>query len=241
MSFSSFSTFDLSTFDWISIIYSALSIDTLRRLVKYWESFWDDQVTELDRFLVQRVALFILIPIGVLFHEVGHAIATWQVGGTVAEFQWRVFWGYVVPYGAFSSVQYWWIALSGNVVSIALGLIALPAMAIAQKQVMKELLYSFAVVELVYSLLFYPIFSFTGFEGDWVKIYDFSVYPYAQITLGVHLILIVGLWYITKSKRLDPAQQSSQELSTATHSPDFYHSKESNAPSSPPPVSQDEP
>ncbi|MEM7769405.1 MAG: hypothetical protein AAF327_02705 [Cyanobacteria bacterium P01_A01_bin.37] len=196
----------LSPFDWISIAYSFLSLDTLRRLVKHWTSVWDEQVTELDRFLIQRTALFLLIPIGVLFHELGHVIATWQVGGTVVEFQWRIFWGYIIPSGYFTAVEYWWIALSGNVVSIALGLIALPAVVAIKKQVIKELLYSFAVVQLVYSLVFYPVFSFTGFEGDWVKIYDFSVRPYAQITLVIHVGILVGLWYVTSRRLLDPTK-----------------------------------
>jgi hypothetical protein len=193
-----------SVFDWISIAYSVLSLDTIWRLGKNWQSFWDDEITALDRFLIQRTAVFVLIPIGVFFHELGHAIATWQVGGTVAEFQWRVFWGYVVPSGYFSAVDYWWIALSGNIVSIVIGLLALPPILFIKKQVVKELLYSFAIVELGYSLLFYPLFSFTGFEGDWVRIYDFSVTPYAQITLVVHLSLIAGLWYVTSQNILKP-------------------------------------
>lgn len=194
----------LSVFDWISIAYGVLSLDTLWRLNKNWQSFWDDTVTGMDRFLVQRTAIFLLIPIGVLLHELGHAIATWQVGGTVAEFQWRVFWGYVVPSGYFSAVDYWWIALSGNIVSIALGLLALPLLFVFKKQIVKELLYSFAIVELGYSLIFYPLFSFTGFEGDWVKIYDFSVSPYAQITLVLHLSLMIALWYVTSQNLLHP-------------------------------------
>ncbi|MEO1519629.1 MAG: hypothetical protein AAFU78_02465 [Cyanobacteria bacterium J06633_2] len=212
----------ISTFDWISLIYSVLSLDTLRRLVKHWSSFWDAQVTSLDRFLIQRVAVFLLIPIGVLLHEAGHAIATWQVGGTVIEFQWRVFWGYVIPYGSFTATEYWWIALSGNVVSIALGVVALPAIALVKKQVIKELLYSFAIVELGYSLLFYPLFSFTGFEGDWVKIYDFSVSPYAQLTLIVHVVLTAGLWYIINRKHLDPIRKQAEAPSPTVPTADLH-------------------
>src|SRR5688572_25246786 len=70
--------------------------------------------------------LLLLIPIGVLLHELGHALATWQVGGQVREFQWRVFWGYIVPEGSFSPTEDWWISLSGNLVSVALGLLAIP-------------------------------------------------------------------------------------------------------------------
>ena len=193
-----------SVFDWISIVYGFLSLDTLRRLGQNWKGFWDDDVTALDRFLIQRTAVFLLIPLGVLLHELGHAIATWQVGGTVVEFQWRLFWGYIIPSGYFSAVEYWWIALSGNVVSIALGVIAIPAIIFVKKQVVRELLYTFAVVELVYSLIVYPIFSFTGFEGDWIKIYDFSVRPYAQVTLIIHVGLVAMLWYVTANRTLEP-------------------------------------
>ncbi|MGD1911009.1 MAG: hypothetical protein ACFB2X_09190 [Rivularia sp. (in: cyanobacteria)] len=70
-----------SSFDFMAIIYNILSIDTILRLFNNWSSFWDDTVTAKDRFLLQRVALFIFIPVRVLFHEIGHALATLQVGG----------------------------------------------------------------------------------------------------------------------------------------------------------------
>ena len=186
----------------MAIIYGIISIDTILRLSNNWRSFWDDKVTAKDRFLIERVAVFILIPLGVLFHELGHALATLQVGGEVREFQWRVVWGYVIAVGNFLPVESWWIAFSGNLVSIALGFLAILAIPLVKKTVLKQLFYTFSQAQLVYSLIAYPIFSFTTFRGDWLKIYDFSVKPYAQITLAIHLFLVFTLWLNYKTQWL---------------------------------------
>jgi RimJ/RimL family protein N-acetyltransferase len=191
--------FDKSNSDLMAALSTIISIDTIVRLFQNWRSIWDNFVSPQDRLLVQRIAVFIFIPIGVFFHELGHALATWQVRGQVLEFQWRIFWGYVISSGNFTPVESWWIALSGNIVSILLGIFGLLIIPFFQKRVFKELFYSFAVAQLVYSLVFYPIFSFTGFQGDWVRIYDFSVQPYAQITLAIHLLLVFSLWQSSKN------------------------------------------
>lgn len=194
--------FNDSSFDFLAIFYSILSIDTILRLSNNWKSFWDDKITAKDKFILERVAIFILIPLGVFFHELGHALATLQVGGEVREFQWRVAWGYVIAVGNFLPVESWWIAFSGNLVSIALGYLAILAVLLVRKPILKHLFYTFSQVELVYSLIAYPLFSFTSVRGDWIKIYDFSVKPYAQITLAIHIFLIFTLWLNAKTQWL---------------------------------------
>ena len=194
--------FNDSSFDFLAIFYSILSIDTILRLSNNWSSFWDDKITAKDKFILERVAIFILIPLGVFFHEVGHALATLQVGGEVREFQWRVAWGYVIAVGNFLPVESWWIAFSGNLVSIALGYLAILAVSLVRKPILKHLFYTFSQAQLVYSLIAYPLFSFTAVRGDWIKVYDFSVKPYAQITLGIHIFLIFTLWLNSKTKWL---------------------------------------
>jgi len=76
-----------------------------------------------------------------------------------------------------------------NIVAIPLFLIGR-----VRKPIIKELLLYFARLELIFSLIVYPIFSFVGFGGDWVRIYNFSVKPYAQITLALHILLLLILW-----------------------------------------------
>lgn len=183
-----------SIFDLISIFYCFIAVGVIRRLVKNWKFFWDDHITPQDKRLVSEVSFFILIPLGVLLHELGHALATWQVGGTVLDFEWRIFWGYILPQGDFTPFQRWWIALCGNLISVLIGIIPLFITGRVQKPIINEILSYFAKIELIYSLIFYPAFSFVGFMGDWVRIYDFSVKPYAQVTLAVHIMLLLLLW-----------------------------------------------
>ncbi|NJO94033.1 MAG: hypothetical protein HC820_06150 [Hydrococcus sp. RM1_1_31] len=115
-------TSDLN-FDIMSLIGILVCIQTLWQLFQNGSTFWDDRITAKDRELAQRLAIFAFIPLGVLLHEIGHSLATWQVGGIVKTFQWRFFWGYIIPSGNFSPVEYWWISFSGNLVSILLGLL----------------------------------------------------------------------------------------------------------------------
>jgi len=186
--------------DAISFLYALRSLYILRRLFKSWRAFWDAEVSSADRALANELAFYVLIPLGVFLHEAGHALATWQVGGQVVEFQWRVFWGFVVPLGNFTPVQEWWIAFSGPLVSILIGVLPIPLLLWIRRGVGSELLYAYIKHELFYALVWYPVLSFIGFGGDWVKIYDFSVAPYAHITLAIHVILLSGLWYLNRSR-----------------------------------------
>lgn len=187
-----------SNLDAISILYTVVSINVIWRLCKNWGSFWDERVTAADRQLADAIAVFLMIPLGVFFHEVGHALATWQMGGTVTEFQWRIFWGYVIPSGRFTAPQWWWLAFSGNLVSILLGAIAFPVAHFAQRTILKLMLLTFGRVQLVYSLVLYPLISFLGQRGDWLLIYDWSIQPYARITFAIHLVLLAGLWWLNQ-------------------------------------------
>lgn len=59
--------FSNSSFDLISILYGIISLDTIIRLSQSWSSVWDNSVTAKDKLLIQRTAVFILIPFGVFF------------------------------------------------------------------------------------------------------------------------------------------------------------------------------
>lgn len=185
--------FPFISFDLISIFYVLISIKVGRDIYSSRESLTDDTVTRKDRALLTQAAFFFLIPFGVLLHELGHAVAVWHAGGEVKEFQWRIFWGYVLPGGDFTKTEVWWFALCGNLVSVFLGLIPIPFLGYIKKSYIKELLLSFIKIELIYSLIVYPLFSIISF-GDWAKIYDFSVKPYAQITIVLHALLLFYLF-----------------------------------------------
>src|SRR4051812_14596177 len=89
------------------VLAGALVLYTASDLIRNWQSFWDDDIRPDERLRAYRVAFFLIIPIGVLLHELGHAVAVWQLGGQVVEFNWSILSGYVVPDRSFPPLGEW--------------------------------------------------------------------------------------------------------------------------------------
>ncbi len=171
-------------------------------LYKHWDTFWDDDITPDDRSRATPVAMFLLVPLGVLLHEVGHALAVWQLGGRVVEFNWSFLSGYVVPEGNFSTAGTWWIYFSGNLVSILLGFAALLLLLFPVRPMVKYLAVTFAEIQLFFSLLGYPLLSLLGVEGDWVGIYGIPPMPIKIVIAAAHIALLLGLIWAIRNPRL---------------------------------------
>ncbi len=192
----------MSLFDLLSLFYVFLGARAVWTLVKNWRAFTDDALTPFDRQLASQIAFFVFIPIGVFFHELGHAVATYQVGGTVnwfgGGFHYALFYGYVIPEGRFTALQDWWIALSGNLVSVIYGFLPLIFLRFTHKAWIKYTILTFARIQLGWSLVGYPLLTFAGFEGDWTTIYFTS--PLLGIPLFVsQAALVVALWVTDRS------------------------------------------
>jgi hypothetical protein len=188
--------------DLFSLFGIFLCLQSLWQLSKHWSRIGQDSVTAQDQALAQRLALFVGVPLGVLLHELGHSLATWQLGGTVETFQWRFLWGYIIPSGNFSVAGLWWIALSGNLVSIVLGLLPIPWMPHIRQRFWGEVVYSFICIQLVYALIGYPLLSLGSQQGDWAFIYNFSIQPYATLTLVAHSALLLSLRHLYYSRKV---------------------------------------
>lgn len=185
-------------FDIISLLYAFLGVRALWTLAKNWRAFTDADLTASDRRLASDIAFFVFIPIGVFLHELGHVLATLQVGGQVVEFHYALFYGYVVPRGNFTPLQDWWIALSGNLVSVVFGFVPLALLPLTQKAWIKYTLLALARIQLGWALVGYPLLTLAGFHGDWLTIYDTSWW--LTIPLGIaHASLVLALWRIDRS------------------------------------------
>jgi hypothetical protein len=110
--------------DLLNLIYLPLMVITIRDLITNWHSVWDNHLTARDRFILQKVVIFLIMPFVVYCHEMGHALSIEYFGGRVAEFHFGLFWGFVVPQGVFTPDQTVLTYLAGNAVQIAIGLIA---------------------------------------------------------------------------------------------------------------------
>jgi hypothetical protein len=170
---------------------------TLVALVRAWKTFWDDDFTVADRKLGMQVAVFVIPPIVVLLHELGHLLTAKALGVRVVGFHYGLFEGSVTATGSITAAQGWFIALAGNLVSIAVGLVlvGVGSQATELRPPVRYVAIMGGIVELVFGLVAYPLLSLSTSFGDWMTIYDFSATPVPSwATAAVHVALVVALW-----------------------------------------------
>jgi tetratricopeptide (TPR) repeat protein len=160
-----------------------------------------------------RSAILLGVPLGVLLHELSHALATWLFGGSVVEFGYFFYWGYVLPAGEFSAAQDWFISLAGTLGSLVYGLLAWLALSSRPSSIMRYLGLRTLRFQLYFALIYYPLFTLFTFVGDWRVIYDFSSTPLlSSVTLVVHLALLgMFFWFDRQGNFEMPAFNSLDE------------------------------
>ncbi|CCF86031.1 hypothetical protein [Nitrolancea hollandica] len=94
----------LGIFTILSIILSLVAIRVLVTTVRDRKQLFDRNFTPQDRQRLSEAAFFLLLPISVLLHEVGHAVTVLAFGGQVVDFGYYLFFGYVQYQGAFTLV-----------------------------------------------------------------------------------------------------------------------------------------
>lgn len=180
----------------MDLILGVAALATLVTLVRSWSQFWDGEFTASDRRLALQMGMFLLPPVVVLFHELGHLVAARMVGAQVLAFRYGLFEGSVTVAGRLSPFEDWWIALSGNLVSLICG-VAMVAAGVAVRRWRAPLRYLLVVaglIELLFTLVGYPLLSLTSNFGDWIRIYDLRRTPeLSWPTAAVHVALLVGL------------------------------------------------
>src|SRR5262245_21751021 len=88
---------NMAPLDALNLLFLPLMVITAVQALKNWKTLWDDRLTGAYRQLLQRITIFILLPVVVLCHELGHVAAIKYFGGTVQEFHYAFLSGYVVP------------------------------------------------------------------------------------------------------------------------------------------------
>ncbi|MDQ3980385.1 MAG: M50 family metallopeptidase, partial [Actinomycetota bacterium] len=180
----------------INLILGAAALFTAIALVRSWRTFWDAKFTASDRRLAMQVGMFLVPPVVVLLHELGHVAAVRMVGARVLAFRYGLFEGSVTVGGRLTPYENWFVALSGNVVSLACGLVMVAAGMVGRRwrTPLRYLLVVAGLIELVFTLVGYPLLSLTSSFGDWVVVYDLRRTPALSWTAAaVHVALLVGL------------------------------------------------
>ena len=183
-------------FSSISMLYLLGTGYTVYQLSKHWRELRASTLTPATRQLAVMIAFFLLVPLGVLLHELGHMLAAWSTGSRVLGLHYFFYWGYVTYIPATqSAILEWYVSLAGNFVNYALGVVCIIA-ALSLRRVkpaLRVVLMQLGILELVQTLIFYPLISVDpNFDGDWDTIYSFQSPIASGITLGVHLLSLIG-------------------------------------------------
>jgi len=185
----------------LSLFYVFIGLRVVRRLVREWRVTFDATFTQVDRGLVDEAAFFLLLPLSVALHELGHAVAIWVMGGAVTGFGFFGFAGYVSYQEPFSEAQRIGVALAGPAVNLLLsgGVLGFVlARRAPPRAAINELLVQFAFISGVNAFIFYPAFDFaTGLHGDWYQVYFGGAAGLSGVILAGHIaVLAAGFWLV---------------------------------------------
>jgi len=181
----------------IDIVFGLALLGTLFLLIRRWRAFWDDDFTGDDRRLATQCAIFVVPPIIVLIHELGHVVGARMVGGEVLGFHYGLIEGSVSVAGGLSASQFWWVALSGNLAGAGTGLALAVAGAagVRMPRALRRVLIIGGLLQVVFQLVVYPLLSLSARFGDWEAIYDFGATPaLSTVTLVTHVTTLIALW-----------------------------------------------
>lgn len=188
----------------ISLFYAFAGV---RFLWSFWpvrKDVFDANLTERERSQIAQVAFFVLLPISVALHELGHAIAIWLMGGEVLGFGYYFFAGYVeYDPSSFTDAQMVIIAFAGTFVNLLL--IAIALLVVFRKSppllaAWNELLLEFVFISGINALVFYPLLDLaTGMGGDWSQMYRGGVPVLTGIIIAIQAGCLALAYWASKS------------------------------------------
>lgn len=191
----------------LSLFYAVIGVRFVVRLLGRWRETFDRHFTETDRSMVDQAAFFILVPISVALHELGHAVAIWTLGGAVQGWVYYLFAGYVsFDPAEFSKDERVLIAIAGTVVNVLLAGFAL-LLVFGRRRPMRaafnEILLQFTVLSLGNALIVYPALDLTsGLNGDWAQVYRGGVPALAAAIFAIHAAILIGGVLALRSERV---------------------------------------
>jgi len=174
----------------VDLIFALALVGTIYMLLRRWRFFWDADFTTEDRRLASQAAVFVVPPVVVLVHELGHIAGAWIVGGQVVGFHYGLIEGAVQVAGRLTPAEGWFVALTGNLAGGLLGLAVAVAGARGARlpRPLRHVLILGGVLEVGFHLVMYPLLSLSAGFGDWTVIYDFSATPVlGTLTAVLHL------------------------------------------------------
>jgi hypothetical protein len=191
-----------SIFNLLSIFYIFRGLQLVVNIVRGWSSLVQEPFSSRKRQLAEQASFFVAVPPSVALHELFHALLVWIFGGTVIDFGYGVFWGYVSYNESFNAVQNWAIAVAGTVGNLVFGLILWALLRRHQSSTIRYFGVRALRFQVYFALLYYPILSLflpAGSGADWQAIYEFGLTPVASgVTAVIHAALLLWFWQLDR-------------------------------------------
>lgn len=191
----------------ISLFYAVIGLRVVAQLARSWRETFDHRFTPADRSLVDQSAFFVLVPISVALHEVGHAVAIRLYGGGIESWGYYGFAGFVgYDPSDFTQAERVVVAAAGTIVNL---LLAAGAVALVfgrrppLRAAFNELLLQFTLLSLLNALVVYPLLDLaSGLNGDWTQMYRGGV-PTLSVAIGiVHVAILALVAWAWRGERL---------------------------------------
>jgi hypothetical protein len=199
----------LGPFALISLFYVLVGVRVVYQLARNFRQTFDRNFTHEDRMLVGQAAFFVLLPIAVALHELGHAVAIWLYGGEVLGWGFYGFAGFVAyDPRDFTEAQQIIIAAAGTLVNLLLAGIALALVFLKRppmRAAVNVLLIQFVWISLLNALIVYPVLDLlSGLNGDWTQMYSRTVPFLSGAIFVIHVAVLALLFWGWKN----PAMQA---------------------------------
>lgn len=197
----------LGGFGLLSLFYVFLGIRFLTQFVPRRKQIFDNDFTPYDRSMLAQAAFFVLLPVSVLLHELGHAMAIWLMGGQVLDFGFYFFSGFVSydPRG-YSDLQRTLIAFAGTFVNLVLIVVALAVVFLKRPPLRppwNELLLQFVFISGINTLIFYPLIDIgLDISGDWSQMYRSGVPWLTAIIVAIQVGFLAAGWWGMRNPRI---------------------------------------
>ncbi len=185
----------------VDLVMGLAALATLVAVVRSRRTFFAPRLAPEAKRLATQVAVFVVPPLVVLVHELGHLAAVLAVGAQVTGFHYGFFEGSVGYAGDVSPGQAWFVSLAGNVAGVLAGLALAGAGLVAARRrpawppALVHVLILGGTLQVGYALIGYPLLSLSSNWGDWVTIYDAGTTPGLSWATGAaHVAVLAALW-----------------------------------------------
>ena len=197
----------------ISLAYFVRGLGLARKGWRRRDELSQEPLTPWKKEWAERAAFYVAVPPGVLVHELGHAAAVWLFGGSVVEFGFGFYWGYVRAAGSFSAAENWMISFAGTVGTLLYAVVLWLFLRRRQASPWRFTGLRTLRFHIYYALVYYPLFTLITFIGDWRTIYNFDATPVLSgATLAIHLTALAAFWWTDRQGWYEmPAFRSTAE------------------------------